>query len=426
MSASPERNPFDHHSEDFARNWPEVYRQLRAECPVAYTDRHNGFFAITLYDDVLAVLREHKSASSGREMIGNRPSPDHGVTIPTNPFRMGIMEMDPPQSTRYRRILTPWFSRSAVDGMTPRIRELATWCIDRFIDRGEFDVIDDLANPLPALVTLDLLGIPLNRWRRYARVMHEAVYREPGSADSIRSLLDDLGGVVDDCGEPGGLIEYLRAAEVDGDRLPKSLVVELVFMLLNGGTDTTTALIGNLMLHLDTERTDRERLVANPDLIGSAVQEFIRFYAPATGVARTVTAPIVLSGVALGLGERMLLALGSANRDEHRFPNADRAVIDRDPNPHLAFGSGLHRCLGADIASREIEVLLDEFLRRCGDYTVDQSDVVSYPRVPLVNGFVSMPARFTPGPRLLDAAASASPEPVLREPRRPPIAVPGR
>jgi cytochrome P450 len=420
MGTSPQREPFDHHSEEFARNWPDLYHELRAECPVAYTDRHDGFSAVTRYDDVLAVLREHKSASSGREMIGNRPSPDHGVTIPTNPFRMGIMEMDPPESTRYRRLLTPWFSRAAVDDLTPRIRGLVTWCIDQFIERGTMDVIDDVANPLPALVTLDLLGIPLDRWQGYARVMHEAAYREPGSADAIRWLLADLDSIVGEGGEPGGLIEYLRAVEVDGDPLPKALAIELVFMLLNGGTDTTTSLIGSLMLHLGTETADRQRLLERPALIAPAVQELIRFSAPATGVARTVTAPMVLSGVTLGLGDRLLLALGSANRDEDRFPDADRVVIDRDPNPHLAFGSGLHRCLGADLASREIEVVLEELLRRCGDYTVDQDAVVSYPRVPLVNGFVSMPVRFTPGPRLLDPQASASPEPRLSEPRRPP------
>ena len=409
---------FDHHSEDFARNWREQYRQLRAECPVAQSDHHGGFSVVSRYDDVLAVLRDAKSASSGRVIPDGRPDPKRGVTIPPNPFRMGIMEMDPPECVQYRRILNPWFSRQAVDGLVPRITETVTWCIDRFIELGSCDIVDDLANPLPSLVTLDLLGIPLDRWSRYARVMHEAVYRTKGSAGEIRWMLGDVTTVVAQGGQPGGLIEHLRAVELDGSALPEPLIVELVFMILNGGTDTSTALIAHLLLHLDRHRADRERLIAEPSLIRLAVQELIRYYAPVTGVARTVTAPITLSGVELEPGARLLLALGSANGDERRFPD-EQVVIDRDPNPHVSFGSGLHRCLGAELASTEMEVLLAEVLTRCADYEIDQARVAGYTSIPLVNGFSSMPATFTPGRRRLDSAGEY---PVLREPRRPPAA----
>jgi len=397
--------PFDHHSEEFARNWRATCAELRARCPVAHTDRHGGYFVVTRYDDVLAVLRDSRSASSGRAMEAGRPSMDEGVTIPPNPFRMGIMEMDPPDCTMYRRVLNPWFSRGAVEAMAPRIRELVTWCIDRFVESGRCDLVDDLANPLPALVTLDLLGIPLERWRRYGRVMHEAVYRKRGSADEVRALLGDVRDVVAAGGDPGGLIDHLRHAEVGGQPLPEPLIVELVFMILNGGTDTTTALIAHLMLHLVTCGDDRQRLLAHPELIRGTVQELIRVSAPATGVARTVTAPMTLSGVTLQPGDRVLLALGSANADETRFPEANRVVIDREPNQHLAFGSGLHRCLGAELATVEMEILVEEVLRRLPDLTVDEPAVVSYPSIPLVNGFSAMPAAFIPGPRVRYSAS---------------------
>lgn len=390
--------PFDHHSEEFARDWRATCAELRARCPVAHTDRHEGYFVVTRYDDVLAVLRDSRSASSGRTMEAGRPSMDEGVTIPPNPFRMGIMEMDAPECTMYRRVLNPWFSRGAVEAMAPRIRELVTWCIDRFVERGRCDVVDDLANPLPALVTLDLLGIPLERWRLYGRVMHEAVYRKRGSADAVRALLGDVRDVVAAGGDPGGLIDHLRHAEVGGQPLPEPMIVELVFMILNGGTDTTTALIAHLLLHLATCADDRQRLLAHPELIRGAVQELIRVSAPATGIARTVTAPMTLSGVALQPGDRVLLALGSANADETRFPDADRVVIDREPNQHLAFGSGLHRCLGAELATVEMEILVEEVLGRLPGLTVDEPAVVGYPSIPLVNGFSAMPATFTPGP----------------------------
>lgn len=412
---------FDHHSESFARNWREQYRHLRAECPVAHSDHHGGFSVVSRYDDVLAVLRDSKSARSGRDMTSGRPAPDQGVTIPPNPFRMGIMEMDPPECTRYRRLLNPWFSRNTVDALVPRIRETVTWCIDRFVELGSFDVVDDLANPLPALVTLDVLGIPLDRWFRYARLTHEAVYRAKGSADGIRWMLGDVTGVVAAGGAPGSLIEYLRSVDLDGEPLPEPLIVELAFMILNGGTDTTTALIAHLLLHLDRHQSDRDRLMAEPELIGPAVQELIRYYSPATGIARTVTAPLTLSGTKLEPGDRLLLALGSANNDERRFPDAERVIIDREPNLHIAFGSGLHRCLGADLASTEMEVLLAEVLTRLGDYTIDQTGVAGYPSIPLVNGFSSMPATFAPGRRTLPPTGDDYP--LLRAERRPPVPV---
>src|SRR5581483_7959992 len=210
---------FDHHSEDFAGSWRETYAGLRSGCPVAHSDRHGGYWVLTRADDILRALRDTDSFASSRRPIDGL-SGDVGVTIPPNPVRMGLMEMDPPESIRYRRLLNPYFSRAAIDSFRPRIRTLVTWCIDQFVERGTFDVVDDLANPVPALVTLARLGMPLDRWPTYARVLHEAVYRKPGSARRVSELLEDLTGIVRkrEC-ESGGLIDGLVAAEVDGQPL---------------------------------------------------------------------------------------------------------------------------------------------------------------------------------------------------------------
>jgi cytochrome P450 len=154
---------FDHHSTAFAAKWRRVYRDLRESCPVARVPSHDGFTVLTRYDDIRQVLQNAKDFVCGRdlEIAGVPGTVPGGVTIPTNPFRMGMMEMDAPESLLLRRILVPWFSVKAVELHAVHIRDLVTWCIDRVIESGRMDIVDDLANPLPALVTLDLLGLPL-------------------------------------------------------------------------------------------------------------------------------------------------------------------------------------------------------------------------------------------------------------------------
>lgn len=265
------------------------------------------------------------------------------------------------------------------------------------------DVVDDLANPLPALVTLDLLGLPLENWERYAHVLHEAAYRAKGSAKGVAWLLADLRSTVEQrlvapAAIPTPLDAMLAADHGDGTP-PVDIVVEMVFMLLNGGIDTSTALIAHSLRHLSAHPEDRQILVDDPGRIPAAVEEFLRFFTPGTGLGRTVAHATEIGGVPLAAGERVFLALGSANNDPDEFPEPDRVDFDRDVNRHLAFGAGLHRCLGSFLAAREMAILLEEVLRRLPDLAVDESGVEAYPSVPLVAGFRAMPAMFSPGPR---------------------------
>jgi cytochrome P450 len=203
-------------------------------------------------------------------------------------------------------------------------------------------------------------------------------------------------------GERGDIVDRLLTAEIDGAPMPDETVTEMLFMLLNGGIDTSTALIAGMFLHLGRHPADRAALTADPGLIPAAVDEMLRLLTPGTGVARTVTKPVELGGVSLSAGDRVLLALGSANNDPDEFPEPDDARFDRaNGGRHLAFGTGVHRCLGAFLAPAEMEVLLQEVLTRMPDYEIDLGGVVGYPTIPLVNGYVSMPATFTPGERVL-------------------------
>jgi cytochrome P450 len=289
--------------------------------------------------------------------------------------------------------------------------EIVTWVVDRVISTGRIDFVDDLSNPLPALVSLDYFGLPLERWEAYATVLHKAAYRERGSARAVVELLADLRATVKDrratLAERAGareqsIVDRLLTGEVDGAPLDDEMVTEMLFMLLNGGIDTSTALIASMFLYLGENPEQRAQLAADPSLIPTAVDEMLRYFTPGTGVARTVMEPVELSGTTLRPGDRVLLALGSANTDEQMFPEPCDIRLDRDNNSkHLAFGYGIHRCLGAFLAPAEMAVLLEEVLRRMPDYRIDVAQVRRYPTIPLVNGYIAMPATFTPGEPVL-------------------------
>jgi cytochrome P450 len=397
---------FDHHSTAFAENWRSQYRQLRESSPVARVDSHGGFVVLTRYQDIRHVLHASKDFVCSRDLDidGVAGAVPGGVTIPANPFRMGMMEMDPPDSLTLRRILVPWFSSKAVEVNAVHIRDLVTWCIDRVIETGRIDIVDDLANPLPTLVTLDLLGLPLENWKTYAAVLHGAVYLETGSAKGLAWLQNDIRRIIDDRKANAAAvktpIDALLGAEIDGRTLPADLVLELVYMLLSGGVDTSTSLIAHCVRFLSSRPAVADELRSDPALIPNAVEEMVRYFSPGTGVARTAVRDTEVGGVPIKTGERVLLALGAANLDPNEFADPDALDIRRDSARQLSFGAGVHRCLGSVLAPREVSILLDEMLRRMPDLQVDEAGVRPYETIPLVAGFRAMPATFTPGPQI--------------------------
>jgi cytochrome P450 len=396
---------FDHHAADFAASWQEQYREIRETCPVLRVPGHGGFVLLTRYDDIKQVLLTPKDFASGRDLVieGVPTAIAGGVTVPTNPFRMGMMEMDAPESLTLRRLLVPWFSAKAVELNAPHIAELVTWCLDRVIESGRCDIVDDIANPLPALVTLDLLGLPLRNWERYARVLHHAVYREKGSAKELGWLQADLRAIIEERkGSPAAVmtpVDGLLAAEVEGVPLSVDLVVELVYMLLSGGIDTSTALIAHGVRYLSAHPEVAGELRAKPEMIPGAVDELLRFYSPGTGIARTAVRDTDLGGVTVSAGTRIFMGTGAANTDPAEFDHPETLDVHRESGRHLAFGAGIHRCLGSFLAPREMAILLAEVLTRMPDLHVDEAAVRPYETIPLVAGFKAMPATFTPGPK---------------------------
>lgn len=405
---------FDQHTTEFAEHWREIYADLRQKCPVSHTDRHGGYWVVTRYDDVKSVLLDPETFASGRNLKIGDHIVSGGATIPSNAVRMGSMEMDQPQTGAYRKIIAPWLSRKAIDAYRPRMTEIVTWAVDKVIESGRIDFVDDLSNPVPALVSLDYFGFPLDKWEFYATTLHKAAYLEKGSGRAVAGMLADVRTTVVErratAGQHEDLIDAILTAEIEGEPIDDDMAVELLFMLLNGGIDTSTALIAGMFHYLNTHHEERSALATDHTLIPQAVGEMLRYFTPGPGVARTVTRPVDLGGCHFEPGDRVFLALGSANNDPEIFPDPDRVRLDRDnEGRHLSFGFGVHRCLGSFLAPTELAVVLEEVLRRLPDYTIEEKNVVHYPTIPLVNGYIAMPATFTPGPRVLNGYDASLP-----------------
>ncbi|MFF0499842.1 cytochrome P450 [Nocardia aobensis] len=335
-------------------------------------------------------------------------SPFGGITIPPNPQVSTPIEMDPPQYTPYRKLLNPWFAPSRAATYEPFIRSVTTALLDDVIERGEMDFISDLTSPVPALLTAKFLGLPLEDWRLYSDASHHIVAFPPDTPE-FEQAVAELGAVLQRCmvtaaqrrEEPlDDLISAIVTAEVDGEPLSDQRVMEICTLLIVGGNDTTTGLLAHAFAWLSRNPGERARLIADPSLIPLAVEEFLRYFSPTQGLARTVTRPTEIGGCPIPEGARVLLSFASANSDPEIFDRPDDVVIDRFPNRHAAFGLGLHRCLGSNLARLDIRIVLEEVLARIPDFQVDFDRARSYDSIGIVNGWDSMPVTFTPGPRI--------------------------
>jgi cytochrome P450 len=270
------------------------------------------------------------------------------------------------------------------------------------------DLVLDLANPVPAVLTMHLVGLPLDDWRDYADVFHATIAYRPGhpafdrAVANIPAMLTRLGAeAAARRTAPGDdLLSALVTAEVDGRPLTGDEVRSVLWNLVGGGLDTTTSLTALSLLHLDEHPRLRRRLVERPELLATATDEFLRFFSVNETLTRTVARDAELGGQRLGRGDHLMLSWLSANRDAAVFERPDEVVLDRAPNPHLAFGVGRHRCIGMHLARTLFQVMVTEVLARIPDYAVDRDATVLYAGNPELNGVVHMPATFAPGARL--------------------------
>jgi cytochrome P450 len=400
----------DHHDPEFHAQRQEHWADLR-ECPVTWNEHYGGYWMVSGYPEVEQVSRDAEVFSSlhlteprdGINYLGIAGLP-RGKMIPTS----GIAEVEGPTHVALRRILNTHLVPKAVEETRPMMEAAARWFLDERITTGSADLVLDYANPVPAILTMHLVGLPLDDHAMYGALFHATIAHRPGEPEfdnavgNLPKMLKKLSEEAESRrAEPrDDLLTELVTMEVDGRGLDDNEVQSVLWNLIGGGLDTTTSLTSLTLLHLHKHPNLRQQLIDNPDLLPAATEEFLRFFSVNETLTRTITADTELGGQELCRGEHLMLSWLSANRDERVFDNPDEVVLDRTPNPHLAFGIGPHRCIGMHMARTMFQVLVTEVLERIPDYQIDESATRLYTGNPELNGVVTMPATFTPGSRL--------------------------
>jgi cytochrome P450 len=400
---------FDRHSIEYRRNIAAITADLHRRCPVAFNDTYDGHWFVSGYDEVFDMARQANLLSSDNDVAGVRDG-YRGISIPSQAaFQFGFLEMDPPPQREYRQALNSYLSPAAVDRWRPLVEDLTRACIDERIESGCIDFVDDLANIVPAVQTMAMMGLALTEWAFFCDAAHAVVYTPPDSPDieRVRQLgVDAFTRLYASLGEVRanprpGLIDALLRTQIGGGTPSDEELAGNLYLLIGGGFDTTTALTANALEWLAANPGDRERLrVDSAGLLDTATEEFLRFFTPAPGDGRTVVLDHEINGVQLKRGDRLWLSWAMANRDPSMFPDPDTIHLDRKFNRHTSFGLGIHRCLGSNVARMVFKTMVRQVLERIGDYVTDEPGTVHYESIGVINGLQHLPARFTAGKRL--------------------------
>ena len=396
---------FDHTSAEHAADPVTAYRRLREIGPVVWTDAHGGYYVVTDYEHVFEAARTEQVYSSARSSAGGEGL---ATVIPKVPVHLHIpVELDPPRSRAYRKILNPVTTPAAVELLRPMIEAYTTWFIDQVIEAGECDFASVIG--VPAVVTLDWLGMEPRDWRRYSSALHAVLANREGSPEHTRAVDDDLPWITDQIrtavqerrsAPREDIVSWIVGHEIDGAPISDDDAYSMVELLISGGVGTTASLVSQALVHLAQDADQRSHLQAEPARLERAVEEFMRAFSPTQALARTVTQPVELAGCPLQPGDRVLLAWASANRDPSAFDDPDRVDINRWPNRHAGFGIGVHRCAGAHLGRAMAREIIGQVITRMPDYEVDLTALETYPSQGVNAGYQRIPARFTPGLRL--------------------------
>jgi cytochrome P450 len=355
-----------------------VWDTLRESCPIAHTDEWGGSWLPTTYADVTAIA--HDVAHFSSRQVG--VVPPVGPVVGALPVGLPPIGSDPPVHTWTRRLLLPWFSHSRVASYEPATRALCQRLIDGFVNTGRADAAADYAQQIPVRVIAGILGVPpelsdtFTGWVRDVLEFAHDEQRRIAGRDALAAYLTEQ--VAHRRTNPGDdLISTLLHTEVDGKPVEDGYVLGISALTLIAGVDTTWSAIGSSLWHLATHPDDRRRLVAEPDLLPTATEELLRAYSPVT-MARIVAEDIEVHGCPMREGDRVLLSFPAANRDPAFFEDADRVVIDREQNRHVAFGVGIHRCAGSNLARMELHVALQEWLARIPEFELEDPALVTW------------------------------------------------
>ena len=345
------------------------YKRMRERAPVLH-DESSGSWHVFRYDDVQRVLSEHATFSS--RMGGGDPSETGQL------FAASLVTTDPPRHRQLRSLVTQAFTPKAVDGLAPRISTLTEELLDGIAAIGTADLVEELAYPLPVIVIAELMGIPAedrDRFKKWSDVIVSQTRAGAESADhrtTNRDMTEYFLALIKlRRRQPGtDLISNLLAAEIDGQKLSVAELLGFCSLLLVAGNETTTNLIGNAVLSFTEQPGTMERLRAEPSLLSHAIEEVLRYRSPVQSMYRVTAADTTLGDVQVPAGAPLVAWIGSANRDERQFHRPEQFDIHRTPNRHLAFGHGIHFCLGAPLARLEARIALQGILDRLPGLTL--------------------------------------------------------
>ncbi|MDH3704594.1 MAG: cytochrome P450 [Acidimicrobiia bacterium] len=385
---------FDVHDDPYV-----VYRRLRDEAP-AYWNPELEFWALSRFDDVLEGFRDFETFSSagGIALENRRPI---GRTVDAQQ----MIEMDPPDHTVLRKLVSRVFTGRRVAEMEDETRRIVDGYIDGIIERGQADVIADISSPFPMDVICAVLGVPeadrddLRRHSDMVMVREDGSMRIPAvAAEGMFGLLeyfiDDLPSRRGGHGE--GLLTDLVELEVDGRRLTDQELLGFCVLFIIAGHETTTKMVANVLEILSRHPEQRDQVIAAPALVPGTIEEVLRFHNSTQYMHRTATRAVPIHDRTIETGQSVLLLIGAANHDEREFgPTAESFDIHRRPDRHLGFGYGAHFCLGAALARMEGKVAIEQILRRLPDYAVDHDAKVRF-HSSNVTGWQALPITFTP------------------------------
>jgi cytochrome P450 len=410
MAAEPVKDwtkDYDIFDPSYIKNPFPVWDNLREQCPVAHSERWGGSWMPTKYEDLFRIARDIQHFSSRDVLVApTAPEADSDMDpyadIPEElqGYDAGAppITSDPPIHTWARRLLLPPFSATAIAKWEPETRALCRELIDGFIGNGRADGAADYAQQIPPRVIASMLGIPKEEsatFTEWVRGFLELGLTNPElRGESGRKMFLYLWDRIQEHKQDpkDDLITYLLTAEVDGHPVPEQHVLGTCFLILLAGIDTTWSSIGSALWHLAQHPEDRARLVAEPELITTAVEELLRAYSPVT-MARVVAEDTEYAGCPMSAGDKVLMNFPAANRDPSKFSDPDKVIIDRAVNPHIAFGVGIHRCAGSNLARMEMRVSIEEWLKRIPEFRLEDPSAVTWAGGQ-VRGPRSMPVLF--------------------------------
>ncbi len=359
-----------------------IWAELRPACPVAFGERGGRSWMPIGYSTIAAVAQDTTHFSSRRIGVVDPPPDPNRTRLEAPPITA-----DPPVHTWSRRVLLPAFSPRRVEEMTPITRSIAGELLDDITGRRSADAATDYAQHIPTRVISHMLGVPAADEEQFTqwsvRILQEGFRDSADGVIATKEVLNYFEQRVEQRREvpaaarPDDLLTLLIEAEHDEAPLDDRHVLGTCFLLLLAGIDTTWSAIGASIWHLATHPVDQERLRDDPTLIDSAVEEFLRIYSPVT-MAREVVGDAEIDGCPVRTGDKVLMAFGAGNRDPSQFEHPDDFVIDRDRNRHFAFGSGIHRCLGSNLARMELRVAIEEWMARVPSFELSDADAVTW------------------------------------------------